>query len=257
MTSPPRTHPRQVASPLLGTPPIAYRSLADQIAASIRDAIAQGRIPPGTRLLEPSLAKEMGTSRAPVREAISGLEREGLVVKEVNRGARVVELTEQTVREVAQVRGLLEGYAASLAAGRLTPADLDDLQGVAAGMEQAAQRGEYARLVDLDYQFHACICRASGNRTLYETWVAISGKVRLYLAATNLVYPNQQDIARGHRAILEALRAKSPEGAHRAMQEHLGEMLNLFVAQVIRQEGPKARRPGRLARPPAGRARGG
>jgi DNA-binding GntR family transcriptional regulator len=226
--------------------PVAYRTMAEQIAASVRDAIAQGRIPPGTRLMEPSLAQEMGTSRAPVREAISELEREGLVVKEANRGARVVELTEQTVREVAGVRGLLEGYAASLAAERLTPADLEALETIAAGMGRAAQRGEYGRLVELDYQFHAQICRASGDRTLYETWLAISGKVRLYLSATNLVYPNQQDIAHGHRAILDALRARSTRRAHRAMQEHLGEMLNLFVAKVIRK-GARTKKEARSA----------
>jgi DNA-binding GntR family transcriptional regulator len=235
MTRSTRKAPSRTDVSYLTGAPVAYRSLADQIASSIREAIAQGKIPPGARLLEPSLAKEMGTSRAPVREAIAELEREGLVVKEANRGARVAELTEQTVREVAEVRGLLEGAAASLAAERLTPADLEALEALAAGMRDAARRGEYGRLVELDYQFHATICRASGHRVLYETWVAISGKVRLYLSATNLVYPNQQDIAHGHRAILDAIRAKSKERAHRAMQEHLGEMLNLFVAKVIRK----------------------
>jgi DNA-binding GntR family transcriptional regulator len=84
-----------------GATPVAYRTIAEQIAYSIREAIAQGRIPPAARLFEVSLAREMGTSRAPVREALSQLEREGLVVKEPNRGARVVELTEEIVREVA------------------------------------------------------------------------------------------------------------------------------------------------------------
>lgn len=239
MTRPARRRPPP-ADPSPPARPVAYRSLADQIASSIREAIAQGKIPPGARLLEPSLAKEMGTSRAPVREAIAELEREGLVVKEANRGARVAELTEQAVREVAEIRGMLEGAAASLAAERLTPADLETLETLAAGMREAARRGEYGRLVGLDYQFHAHICRASGHGVLYETWQAISGKVRLYLSATNLVYPNQQDIAHGHQAILDAIRAKSKKRAHRAMQEHLGEMLNLFVAQVIRKAGRAA-----------------
>jgi len=219
---------------LNGVSPIAFRTLAEQIAGSIRQAIAQGQIPPGARLLEAPLAREMGTSRAPVREALSQLEREGLVIKEPNRGARVVELTEETVREVASLRGLLEGFAASLAAERLTASQFAALDTILADMDRAAHRGEYARLVELDYQFHAFICRASGHQTLYETWSAISGKVRLYLSTTNLMYRDLKLVARGHDEIVAALRTRNKSRANRVMQEHLGEMLNDFVATLKR-----------------------
>jgi len=217
-----------------GVAPIAYRTIAEQIAGSIREAIAQGRIPPAARLFEVSLAREMGTSRAPVREALSQLEREGLVIKEPNRGARVVELTEETVREVASLRGLLEGFAASLAAERLTGSQFMALEALVKGMERAVQTGEYAKLVDLDYQFHDFICRASGHRTLYETWSAISGKVRLYLSTTNLMYRNLKLVVQGHAEIVAALRSRDTVRANTVMQEHLGEMLNNFVAKPKR-----------------------
>ena len=228
--------PRRTATPratrlLHGTSPIAFRTIAEQIAGSIREAIAQGRISPAARLLEASLAREMGTSRAPVREALSQLEREGLVIKEPNRGARVVELTEETVREVASLRGLLEGFGASLAAERLTAEQFTALEAMVKGMERAVQTAEYAQLVELDYQFHDFICRASGHRTLYETWSAISGKVRLYLSTTNLMYRNLKLVARGHGEIVAALRSRDAMRASRVMQEHLGEMLNDFVAK--------------------------
>lgn len=234
MAIPGRTVVPRATRPLNGVSPIAFRTLAEQIAGSIREAIAQGRIPPAARLLEAALAREMGTSRAPVREALSQLEREGLVIKEPNRGARVVELTEETVREVASLRGILEGFAASLAAERLTTTELKTLEAILADMDRAAHRGEYARLVELDYQFHAFICRASGHRTLYETWSAISGKVRLYLSTTNLMYRNLKAAVRGHREILAALRSRNKARANRVMQEHLGEMLDDFVTKVIR-----------------------
>ena len=231
-----KPRPLQHASQSLsGVAPVAYRTIAEQIAGSIRQAIAQGRIPPAARLLEASLAREMRTSRAPVREALSQLEREGLVVKEPNRGARVVELTEETVREVASLRGILEGFAASLAAERLTTTEFKTLDAILADMDLAAKRGEYARLVELDYQFHAFICLASGHRTLYETWSAISGKVRLYLSTTNLMYRNLKAAVRGHREIATALRSGNKARANRVMQEHLSEVLNIFVTQVIRR----------------------
>ena len=134
-----------------------------------------------------------------MREALSQLEREGLVIKEPNRGARVVELTEEIVREVASLRGLLEGFAASLAAARLTRSQFVALDAIVKDMERAVRPGEYARLVDLDYEFHDFICRASGHRTLYETWSAISGKVRLYLSTTNLMYRNLKLVCEGSR----------------------------------------------------------
>ncbi len=226
-----------------GVAPIAYRTIAEQVAGSIREAIAEGRIPPATRLLEVSLAREMKTSRAPIREALSQLAREGLVIKEPNRGARVVELTEETVREVASLRGLLEGFAASLAAERLNGSHFAALDTMVKGMDRAAQQGEYARLVELDYQFHDFICRCSGHRTLYETWQAISGKVRLYLSTTNLMYRNLKAVVRGHGEIVAALRSRDAARASCAMQEHLGEMLNDFVAKLTRT-GRRARRTG-------------
>lgn len=207
--------------------------MAEQVAGSIREAIAEGRIPPATRLLEISLAREMKTSRAPVREALSQLAREGLVVKEPNRGARVVELTEEVVREVGSLRGLLEGFAASLAAERLDERQFAALDAMVVEMDRAAKGGEYARLVEVDYRFHDFVCRFSGHRTLYETWQAISGKVRLYLSTTNLMYRNLKAVVRGHRAIVSALRSRNPARANRVMQDHLGETLNEFIRKLV------------------------
>jgi DNA-binding GntR family transcriptional regulator len=234
MAVPARKTSARTSHALGGVAPIAYRTIAEQIAGSIREAIAQGRIPPAARLLEVSLAQQMGTSRAPIREALSQLEREGLVIKEPNRGVRVVELTEEVVLEVASLRGLLEGFAASLAAERLTASQFAALDAMVRDMDRAVQRGEYARLVELDYQFHAFICRASGHRTLHETWSAISGKVRLYLSTTNLMYRNLKAVVRGHHEIVAALRSRDKVRANRVMQEHLGEMLNDFVAKLAR-----------------------
>ncbi len=239
MAVPRRRSSQRGAHTPTGVAPVSYRTIAEQIAESVRAAIAQGRIAPAARLFEVSLAREMGTSRAPVREALSQLEREGLVVKEPNRGARVVELTEEIVREVASLRGLLEGFAASLAAERLTASELGALDAVVKEMDRAVQQGEYARLVELDYQFHDFICRGSGHRTLYETWSAISGKVRLYLSTTNLMYRNLKLVVRGHREIVAALRSRDTLRANQVIQAHLGEMLNHFVAKRKRRGRPR------------------
>lgn len=216
--------------------PVRYRNMAEQIATALRQAIAVGKLRPGTRLLEVQIAREMGTSRAPLREALILLEREGLVVRQPNRGTFVADLTEELVREVASLRGVLEGFAASLAVKRLTPADFERLEKILREMSAAARRGEFPRMVEWDYQFHEYIMRASGHRLLYETWVGMDRKIRIYLAATNLMYRDMKSVVDGHMPILEALRRRDPQRASRVMAEHLGEVLDLFLTKVMREE---------------------
>lgn len=222
--------------------PVRYRSMAEQIATAIRQGIANGKLAPGTRLLEVQIAREMGTSRAPLREALIQLEREGLVVRQPNRGAFVADLTEELVREVASLRGVLEGFAAGLAVKRLTQEDFRRLEAILKEMLTVARRGDFPRMVEWDYQFHEYIVRASGHRLLYETWVGMDRKIRVYLSATNLMYGDMKSVVQGHLPILRALRRRDPQRASRVMAEHLGEVLDLFVTKVLRKNG---RGPGR------------
>jgi DNA-binding GntR family transcriptional regulator len=216
--------------------------MADQIATAIRQAIADGKLRPGTRLLEVQISREMGTSRAPLREALIQLEREGLVVRQPNRGTFVADLTEELVREVASLRGVLEGFAATLAVKRLTQEDFRHLERILAEMLAVARRGDFPRMVEWDYQFHEYIMRASGHRLLYETWAGMDRKIRVYLSATNLMYGDMKAVVQGHLPILQALRRRDPQRASRAMAEHMAEVLDLFVTKVLRKGGGGLRR---------------
>jgi DNA-binding GntR family transcriptional regulator len=216
--------------------PVRYRNMAEQIATALRQAIADGKLRPGARLLEVQIAREMGTSRAPLREALIQLEREGLVVRRPNRGTFVADLTEDLVREVASLRGVLEGFAASLAVKQLTREDFERLETILKEMLTVARRGDFPRMVEWDYQFHEYIVRASGHRLLYETWVGMDRKIRVYLSATNLMYADMKAVVHGHLPILQALRRRDPQRAGRVMAEHMGEVLDLFLTKVMRKE---------------------
>jgi len=216
--------------------PVRYRSMAEQIATTIRQAIADGKLRPGARLLEVQMASEMGTSRAPLREALIQLEREGLVVRQPNRGTFVAELTEDMVREVAGLRGVLEGFAASLAAKRLTSEDFERLEKILNEMLAAARQGDFPRMVEWDYLFHEYIMRASNHRLLYETWKGMDAKIRVYLSATNLMYADMKSVVEGHLPILQALRRRDPQRASRVMAEHMGEVLELFLTKVMQKD---------------------
>ncbi len=216
--------------------PVRYRNMAEQIATALRQAIADGKLRPGARLLEVQIAREMGTSRAPLREALIQLEREGLVVRQPNRGTFVADLTEDLVREVASLRGVLEGFAASLAVKRLTQADFERLETILTEMLTVARRGDFPRMVEWDYQFHEYIMRASGHRLLYETWMGMDRKIRVYLSATNLMYADMKAVVQGHLSILQALRRRDPQRAVRVMAEHMDEVLDLFLTKVLQTD---------------------
>ena len=222
--------------------PVRYRSMAEQIATALRQAIADGKLRPGARLLEVQIAREMGTSRAPLREALIQLEREGLVTRQPNRGTFVADLTEDLVREVASLRGVLEGFAARLAVKRLTREDFERLEAILKEMLTVARRGDFPRMVEWDYQFHEYIMRASGHRLLYETWAGMDRKIRVYLSATNLMYADMKAVVQGHLPILEALRRRDPDRAARVMAEHMDEVLDLFLTKVLgRNSGKNSR----------------
>jgi DNA-binding GntR family transcriptional regulator len=209
--------------------------MADQIAAAVRDSIGKGKLLPGTHLFEMEIAQEMETSRVPVREALIQLEREGLVVRRANHGTFVAELTEKMVREVASLRGLLEGFAANQAAELLTDTDLQNLESIIKDMQKAADLNDFSRIIECDYQFHQYIVHAAGHDLLEEMWRSTDAKIRVYLSATGLMHTNMRAIAKSHRLILEALRSRDPQRVRDVTAHHIEEALSTFVAKVLRR----------------------
>jgi len=214
--------------------PIPFRRMADQIAAAIRDSIATGKFPPNMHLQELDIAREMQTSRVPVREALMQLERDGLVIRQANRGTFVAELTEKMVREVSTLRGLLEGFAASEAVRRLTEDDLTALERMTRDMRDAANEGDFSRVLECDYAFHRHLIQLAGHDLLEETWRTTDAKIRVYLSATNHMHVDLQSLARSHRVVVDALRTRDPEKARQATMKHIEEALERVVSRIIK-----------------------
>lgn len=217
----------------LSLSPIRYRRMADQIAAGIRDSIASGKLPAGTHLLEVAIAREMQTSRVPVREALMQLEQEGLVVRQPNRGTFVAELTEKVVREVSSLRGLLEGFAVSQAVKRLTADDLMRLEELVKEMRVAAEHKDFSRIQECDYEFHRYIVHAADHELLEEVWRLTDAKIRVYLSATNIMHADLKSIAESHAVAFEAIRSHDPERARKAIARHIDEALTPLVKRIL------------------------
>ncbi len=143
-------------------------SLAKVVGEKIRGRILDGRLKPGERLVEDRLSLELGVSRVPVREALLGLSREGLVRIEPRRGATVTDATPETVAELVEVRTLLEGLNARLAARRHDPAIVAELRDTLRRGNAAAKNGTAEELSRLNAEFHERLAVASRNIVLSE-----------------------------------------------------------------------------------------
>lgn len=200
--------------------------LREQIREVLLERILKGELQPGDRLVEMRLAQELGTSQAPVREALRELQSLGFVEHEPYRGTRVRRVTEEEIAEIFPVRIALEELAAYEAAGRLG-GRVGDLEEEFEGMTEAAYRGDLNDLATHDATFHRLIVEAAGNRVLFDTWRTLRVEARVVITAlkTDL---DLTELAEMHRPLLGALSTASPVDAAREMRGHfevLGTMM--------------------------------
>jgi DNA-binding GntR family transcriptional regulator len=204
--------------------PLLSRSvLADQVKDRLLDGILTGRYAPASRIVETQVARELGTSQAPVREALRGLEALGVVEITPFRGARVRRPTRRELLEAYVVRSTLESLGARLAVPRLTDADLDELAACVEEMQSAARAGDGHAVAQADARFHGRILELGDNGTLARVWRSLEPFSRTYIT---LVVPgaDPQWSADLHVPILEALRQRDVEGVVAALERHFVEV---------------------------------
>ena len=153
----------------LGTAPSTLRS---HLVRTLREQILGGRYRPGERLNESQIAREFKISRIPVREALSQLQEQGLVMNHERRGMFVIQLSADEVQQINSLRMVLEPEALRLARGRMTPAILAELTDFVEQMD--AWDGPLIEAAALDREFHAAIWRAAGNPFLARTLTSLT-----------------------------------------------------------------------------------
>jgi DNA-binding GntR family transcriptional regulator len=197
--------------------------LADQVKDRLLQDILAGRYPPEARIVETSLARELGVSQAPVREALRGLEALGLVEILPFRGARIRRPSISELLEAYAVRFELEALGARLGVPRMTNADLADLETLGEEMQRAAAAGDRHEVAVADAAFHARILHLAGNATLERVWRSLEPFSRTYIT---LVAPGADAhwTADLHITILAALRARDPERVVAALRGHFDEV---------------------------------
>ncbi|MEA5454721.1 GntR family transcriptional regulator [Sinomonas sp. JGH33] len=189
----------------------------DGVYGMLRDAILDGTLPPGGQLRETHIASDLGISRSPLREAMTKLEEEGLIVKIPFRGSFVVEVSAQEVAEIASVRALVEPYAAELSAGALRGPERPRLMQVIEELHRATENNDIPASIDAHLRFHRLFYDFSGHGVLRNMWSSWETRLRLYLSVDHRSYGDLRDIAVEH----ERLAAVALEGDAETFRQEL------------------------------------
>ncbi|MEO3884408.1 FCD domain-containing protein [Nonomuraea sp. B5E05] len=195
--------------------------LSDRVYALLRGWIVSGELVAGQRLVEAEIARRVGTSQAPAREAIKRLAHEGLVISYPNRGSYVAEISDEQAREVRDIRVLLEEYAARGAAVRIQPETLQQLAGDVLAMRRAAGEGDIGAFRDADLAFHRRVCAACGNSFLLRLWRTIESNLwSLHVVGNPLYEGDWMAMAGHHDDLVTALSSGDPDEAARLFAAH-------------------------------------
>lgn len=224
---------------MAATRTIARSVLADQVKDRLLEDILNGTHPPDSRIIETKIARELGTSQAPVREALRGLEALGVVEITPFRGARVRRPTKREIIEAYAVRSTLETLGSRLAVPRMTDADVAELAGYLEVMRAAAREDDGHGLAEADAGFHGRIVELADNGTLKRVWRSLEPFSRTYLT---LVVPgaDPQWSADLHAPILEAIKRRDTEAVALALQRHFDEVSDNMAHRWPDDEPPVA-----------------
>ncbi len=187
--------------------------------ARLLDEIRDGRLRPGDRLTETDIAARLGVSRTPVREAIRKLEADNLVSHVPHQGAMIRMLDYAEISELYEMRAVLEGTAARLAARVASEVELSELEAINAEMEAAL--GDGALLSRANRQFHAILTNAARNRFLVRSVAAVQTTLLILGPSTMQDSGRAAKAVAEHRAVLDAIRQRDGATAETLMRRHI------------------------------------
>lgn len=196
-------------------------SLSSRVFHTIRENILSGKYATDEELKEKSIGEELGVSRTPVREALRQLELEGLVVIIPNKGAYVVGISQNDIRDIYEMRSRLEGLCAKWAAKNITREQLDELEENIYLSDFHSAKGNSEQIVELDNKFHEILYNASASRELKHVLLDFHHYVqrvrKITLSQTTRAIESNEE----HRKIAEALKEHNSELAEKLANEHM------------------------------------
>ena len=217
---------------LEGTKVVKSRSLREMVYQSLRKTILHGKLKAGQRLIEETLARQIGISRTPVREAFQKLERDELATRLPKGGYAVREFTKEDVEEIFGIRSALESYAAYLATLHITPEKISALENKIEESESALKKGDNEKVVQLHTEFHDLLYKSCKSKKLIDMINNFRDYFYRYRSALlrsegGIRYSNE-----GHRLMLEAMKKKNPKLVERLVRQHLAKGREIVMKEI-------------------------
>ncbi len=204
-------------------------TLPSRVYLVLEEAILQGRIKQGERLIEEELAAVLGVSRAPIREALRMMQKDGLVVVNPRKGAIVNSISREDMTEIYRVSGVLEGLAVELFCALATKKELADLQALYTDMEQQVRKKDIVRYRKLNRQFHEALIHGSRNKKIKEICGSLQKQISWFQNMNLAVSSRMATSLKEHKKIIDAFLKKSPAAARDAAVEHITRAAEAFL----------------------------
>lgn len=196
----------------------------------------KGYLKPGTKLLEGKIAKQMGVSRTPIREAIRELAAEGFVKMSPNQGVIVSIASIEDIQEVLQIRSVLEGLAARLATKVINGGEIKELEKYIKQMEYYTNKDDALAFSEMDAEFHELILNICGNNRLIQIRKNLSDQAHRYRIRSLSIPGRLKYSLKEHQEIVKALKRKEAEQADKLSQKHIENVLKNILEHEIKEE---------------------
>lgn len=217
------------------TPQPDRRTLRERTAADIRQMVVDGAIKPGEHVREVPLSKSFGVSRGTLREALRGLEAEGLLVADGSGHLLVTELSSSRVLEIYEVREALEVIAASRVARSTNAAvHVAELRQALAPLRDPDLG--FAEQIEADMGFHQKLCQLSGNQSLLESWNRLRGQIEMIIIGAGPIRASGRMRYDDHDAIVSAIESGDNTYAEAAVRAHMRAFCKAYVEDAITRE---------------------
>jgi DNA-binding GntR family transcriptional regulator len=200
-------------------------SIRSTVTRALRAAVISGELQPGRVYSAPSLGEQFGVSATPIREAMLDLAREGLVVTIPNRGFQITEVSERDLREVTELRLMLEPPAVERATPLIPASALPELRRKAADIVAGAQSGDLVEYLAADSDFHLTLLQYAGNGRLVDLVAGLRSQTRLFGLANLHEQGRLVASAHEHDLMLDAIEAGDAEGARDLVHRHIEHVL--------------------------------
>ena len=203
--------------------PLQYSTMSDSVYLWIKNAILQGKFKSGEKLSQDALAKQLGVSRSPIRDAINRLTTEGLLISKPHSGAVVFQMSVESVQEIYDIRILLEQYCAARSCELVTPETYDKVEKANQSMENCAYNSSKFMLGDR--LFHSSLCEISKCHETLDLLEILWNKCETYKSIYYASADKAEDTIREHEEILSCLRNRDSENIKIAIAKHLNDVI--------------------------------